>query len=297
MADLGGWGRRCELPPSRDLNLMSMTTWCRTDRSDPRTLPSGFATGPWTGLVAVRYGLRMRLDREPRLRRASHIWNSPEALAPPWAPLVVTAALAVTASLAAMVWHSDQLGWVDAWAMREIPAHSHGYQGFLIASAISDVLGPLLVGVMVAVGAFAWLRLRRRDALALSLLAPPATGAAKVALKYFVARQPPGGGALMYPSGHLAIATAVAVTVVLVVRVGSRSARLKRAVVTLAVLLVLVAAWARLAETAHSLSDVVGGVTTGLAVALGIALALSALSIRLRGSRLLVEMWRSDASR
>jgi membrane-associated phospholipid phosphatase len=211
--------------------------------------------------------------------------------------LVVTAALAVTASLAAMVWHSDQLGWVDAWAMREIPAHSHGYQGFLIASAISDVLGPLLVGVMVAVGAFAWLRLRRRDALALSLLAPPATGAAKVALKYFVARQPPGGGALMYPSGHLAIATAVAVTVVLVVRVSSRSARLKRAVVTLAVLLVLVAAWARLAETAHSLSDVVGGVTTGLAVALGIALALSALSIRLRGSRLLVEMWRSDASR
>ena len=84
----------------------------------------------------------------------------------------------------------------------------------------------------------------------------------------------------MYPSGHLAIATAVAVTVVLIVRVGRGSARTKRVVVTLATVLVGLAAWARLAETAHSLSDVVGGFSTGLAVALGMALALSALSTR-----------------
>jgi membrane-associated phospholipid phosphatase len=39
---------------------------------------------------------------------------------------------------------------------------------------------------------------------------------------------------------------------------------------------IAVTAWARLAERAHPLSDVVGGITTGLAVALGMALALSA---------------------
>jgi membrane-associated phospholipid phosphatase len=45
--------------------------------------------------------------------------------------------------------------------------------------------------------------------------------------------------------------------------------------VVIAVALV-VTAWARLAERAHPLSEVVGGITTGLAVALGMALALSA---------------------
>jgi membrane-associated phospholipid phosphatase len=224
---------------------------------------------------AVRYGLRMCIDREPRPQHASRAWAPPEALAPPWAALAFTVAVAVTASLGALVWRSQQLGRVDAWALHEIRADS--YQGFLVASAISDGMGPLLVAVMVAAGMFAWLRLRRRDAVALSLVVPPAAMVAKVALKSLVARQPPGGGAL---SGHLAIATAVAVTVVLIVRVGRGSARTKRVVVTLATVLVGLAAWARLAETAHSLSDVVGGFSTGLAVALGMALALSALSTR-----------------
>jgi membrane-associated phospholipid phosphatase len=196
----------------------------------------------------------------------------------------VAAALVVIAALGALVWRSDQLGLIDAWAMREIPAHSHGSQGFLVASAISDALGPLLVGVITAVGGLAWLRLRRSDALLLALLAPPATLAAKAALKHLVARQSPGTDILMYPSGHLAIATAVAVTVVLVVRAGTTSARLERTVATLAVLFVLVAAWARLAETAHSLSDVVGGIATGMAVALGTALAVSAWSTRRRST-------------
>ena len=190
----------------------------------------------------------------------------------------------VIAALGALVWHSDQPGWIDAWAMREIPAHSHGYQGFLVASAISGALGPLLVGMVTAVAGLAWLRLRRRDLLVLALLAPPATLAAKTALKQVVARQLPDTDILMYPSGHLAIATAVAVTVVLVVRAGTTSARLEQTVTTLAVLFVLVAAWARLAETAHALSDVVGGIAIGIAVALGTALAVSAWSARRRST-------------
>jgi|SRR5215217_2943245 len=218
----------------------------------------------------------MRLDREPRPQHASRAWNLSEVLAPPWAPVATAGALAVTGALGAVVWHSHELGGIDAWAMQEIPAHSHGYRGFLVASAISDILGPFLVGLVMAVAVLAWWRLRRTDAVVLSMLVGPATLAAEVALKHLVARQLPGGGPRMYPSGHLAIATAVAVTVVLVVRAGMVSARAHRAVGLLAVLLVLVAAWARLTETAHSLSDVVGGITTGLAVALGLALALSA---------------------
>lgn len=221
----------------------------------------------------------MRVDREPRPQRATHARSLSGVLAPPWAPVATLVGLAVTAALGAVVWHSDELGGVDAWAMREIPAHSHGYQGFLVASAISEALGPLLVGLVLAVAVLAW-RLRRADAVVLSLVVGPAALAAEVALKYLVARQLSGGGPHMYPSGHLTIATAVAVGVGLVVRAGGGSVRVRRAAGILAVLLVLVAGWARLAETAHSLSDVVGGIATGLAVALGIALALSAWTER-----------------
>jgi membrane-associated phospholipid phosphatase len=190
--------------------------------------------------------------------------------------MAVTAAVVVVASLGALVWRSRQLGPVDAWAIREIPAHSHGYEGFLVASAISDALGPLLIGATVALGVLAWFRLRRRDALLLSCLAPPAALAAELVLKQLVSRRSPDGGTLMYPSGHLTIATAVAVTLMLLCRAGIGSARRRWAVVTLAAVFVIGAAWARLAETAHSLSDVVGGIATGLAVAMGVALALPA---------------------
>jgi membrane-associated phospholipid phosphatase len=197
---------------------------------------------------------------------------------------VLAIALLVVSSLGALVWHSDQLGWIDAWAMREIPAHSHGYQGFVVASIVSDAVGPLVVMLAAAVVVLAWLRLRRRDAILLSLLAPPFTLAAKVLLKQLVARRVPGGATLMYPSGHLAMATAVAVTLVLVVRTADVGARIQRTLIILAALFVLTVAWARLAETVHSLSDVVGGVATGMVVPLSIALLLSASSLSPRGS-------------
>lgn len=232
-----------------------------------------------------RYRPQMHRNGGPRFWHASRASNPSNRLAPRWAPVVLAVALLVIASLGALVWHSDRLGWVDAWAMREIPAHSHGYQGFLVASAISDAVGPLVVGLAAAVVLLAWLRPRRRDALLLSLLAPPITLAAKALLKEVVARRGPGGATLMYPSGHLAMATAVAVTLLLVMRTGNAGAGIRRGVTALAALFVLTVAWARLAETVHSLSDVVGGVATGVAVPLSIGLALSAWSLRPRGSQ------------
>jgi membrane-associated phospholipid phosphatase len=226
----------------------------------------------------------MHRDRGPRFQHASRASNPSKRLAPRWAPAVLAVALLVVVFLGALNWHSDRLGRVDAWAMREIPAHSHGYQGFLVASAVSDAVGPLVIGLAATIVLLAWLRPRRRDALLLSLLAPPVTLAAKGLLKEVVASRGSSGAALMYPSGHLAMATAVAVTLLLVIRTGDVGARIQRGLTILAALFVLTVAWARLAETVHSLSDVVGGVATGVAVPLSTALALSAWSLRSRGS-------------
>jgi membrane-associated phospholipid phosphatase len=218
----------------------------------------------------------MHSDRGPRFQHPSRAPNPARRLAPRWAPAVLAAALLVVAVLGALNWHSDRLGRVDAWAMRQIPAHSHGYQGFLVARAISDTVGPLVFGLAATIALLAWLRPRRRDALLLSLLAPPVTLAAKQLLKEVVASRTADGAPLMYPSGHLAMATAVALTLLLVMRTGNVGAGIRRGLTILAAAFVITVAWARMAETAHSLSDVVGGVATGVAVPLSTALALSA---------------------
>jgi membrane-associated phospholipid phosphatase len=225
-----------------------------------------------------RFGYRPQMHRNggPPRGRASRASNPTKRLAPSWAPAVLAVALLVVAVLGALNWHSDRHGRVDAWAMREIPAHSYGYQGFLVASAISDAVGPLVLGLAATIVLLAWLRPRRRDALLLALLAPPVTLAAKGLLKEVVASRTAGGAALMYPSGHLAMATAVAFTLLLVLRTGNVGAGIRRGLTILAALFVLTVAWARLAETAHSLSEVVGGVATGVAMPLSTALALAA---------------------
>jgi membrane-associated phospholipid phosphatase len=83
-----------------------------------------------------------------------------------------------------------------------------------------------------------------------------------------------GASVFLYPSGHLAVATALVLTLILVVRSAGARPSIRVGVVTCASLFVLVMARARLAETAHSLSDVVGGVATGAAVTLAAALLL-----------------------
>ncbi len=197
-------------------------------------------------------------------------------LAPPWASTAIAAALLIGGAVAALVWHSDRLGWLDRWVLREIPRHSHGYLGFRVASVISAGLPPLVVGAALTATLLSLLVLRRRDAVILSAVAPPATLAAGVVLKHVVARRWSQGSELLYPSGHLAMATTIALVVVLVTRVAGLQRPLKAVVTAFVGLFVLVMAWARLTETVHSLSDVVGGIATGATVTLGVALALSA---------------------
>jgi membrane-associated phospholipid phosphatase len=208
-----------------------------------------------------------------RIRHAGHADQS-APLAPRWAPVATVVAVLVVGSIGALVWHSRRLGAVDGWALRTLRAQS--YVEFQLASAVSTSLRVVAVGATLAVAAFAWVTLRRRDAVVLALGSPTSVVVAEKLLKQLVARRSPGSTVLLYPSGHLAVATGLALTLVLIVRLAKVRPGAKLIVASSAFLFVLVLARARLAETAHSLSDVVGGVATGVAVTLAAALLLDA---------------------
>jgi membrane-associated phospholipid phosphatase len=204
--------------------------------------------------------------------------GSAPSLAPPWAAPVAVFAVLVGTLLAGLVWHATRLDPVDAWVMRwQVLAHSHAGR---VAAIVSGTLpAGVMLMTMVVGAALAWLA-GRRDAMVLALTAAPATLAAEMLLKGLVHRQWNGDPALLFPSGHLAVATAAAMTAVLVLRVVPVVAPARVAAAGLGGGFVLVIAVARLVEMVHSLTDVVGGVTTGLVVTLGVASAITAWSRR-----------------
>jgi membrane-associated phospholipid phosphatase len=197
------------------------------------------------------------------------------ALAPPWAVPVAVAALLVGSLLAGLVWHATRLNPFDAWMLHwQELAYSHA-DG--VAAIVSGSVKPVMLVSMVAGAALGW-RAGRRDAVVLALAAAPATLAVEVLLKRLVHRQWEGDPALLFPSGHLAVATAAAMTVVLVLRVAPVAPPARVVVAWLAGAFVLAIAVARLVETVHLLTDVVGGAATGLVVTLGAASAITAWS-------------------
>jgi hypothetical protein len=146
--------------------------------------------------------------------RASPVRSVP--LAPPWAAVVALTALLAGSLLAALVWHATGLDPVDAWVMRwqELAsAHARG-----LAAVVSATLGPVALLTMVAGAALGWL-VKRLDLMALALAAIPATLAAEILLKWLVHRQWEGDPQFLFPSGHAAIASAVAVIAVVAVKV------------------------------------------------------------------------------
>jgi membrane-associated phospholipid phosphatase len=203
--------------------------------------------------------------------------GSARALAPPWAGSVAVIALMAEIVLAGLVWHATRLDPVDAWVMRwqeRIHSHDGGVAGFV---------GTLTVGAMLftigASAALAWLA-GRRDAVVLALTAAPAALVTEVLLKELVHRTWNGDPALLFPSGHVAVATAAAMTAVLVLRVVPAPPRACTVAAGLGGGFVVVVAAGRLVETVHSLTDVVGGATMGLVVCLGAAMAITAWSRR-----------------
>jgi membrane-associated phospholipid phosphatase len=203
--------------------------------------------------------------------------GSTPALAPPWAVPVVVAALLIGSLLAGLVWHATRLDPFDAWVLHwQELAYTHA-DG--VAAIVSGSVKPMMLVSMVAGAALGW-RAGRHDAVVLALAAAPATLAVEVLLKRLVHRQWEGDPALLFPSGHLAVVTAAAMTVVLVLRVAPVGPAARVVVAWLAGAFVLVIAVARLVETVHVLTDVVGGAATGLVVTLGAASAIAAWSRR-----------------
>jgi membrane-associated phospholipid phosphatase len=203
----------------------------------------------------------------------------PVPVAPPWAAAVAVTALLAGSLLAALVWHATRLNRVDAWVMRGqelATTHAGG-----LAAIVSAGLKPLVVATMVAGAFLGWL-VRRWDLTALALVALPATLAAEVLLKHIVHRQWEGDPALLFPSGHVAMATAAALIAVLAVRVAPVAPGLRPVVAWTAAGYVAAIAVARLVETVHPLTDVLGGAALGLVVTLGTALAITVL-VRRRG--------------
>jgi membrane-associated phospholipid phosphatase len=195
-------------------------------------------------------------------------------LAPPWATVVAATALLTGSLLAALVWHATRLDPVDAWVMRwqEVAYSRVG----ALATLVAATLKPVVVATIVAGTLLGWL-VRRRDLTVLALAALPATLAAEILLKRVVHRQWEGDPALLFPSGHAAMATAVALIAMLAVRVAPVAPRLRRTVVWMAAGYVAAIAVARLVETVHPLTDVLGGAALGLVVTLATTLAITFL--------------------
>jgi membrane-associated phospholipid phosphatase len=190
-------------------------------------------------------------------------------LAPPWAPAATVLAVLVTALIAGLVWHSQQLPGLDAWVEERLGARTD--HQFRLAEEVANGLRGLTVLGVVATAAAAWIVIRRWNAVALALLAPAGTLAAELLLKPLVARRAPDSTTFHYPSGHVAVATALAVSLVLLVRLAWARPAVRQATMVATGLLVVAMALSVLVATAHLFSDVVGGVATGVAVTLAAA--------------------------
>lgn len=198
------------------------------------------------------------------------------ALSPLSALVTGVAASLVAGVVAAAVWHTRWPNAVDAEMMRwQEVARA---QGDVIATAIAQAVGPSVVLVML-VGAALARRAKRWDVAMFAVVAVPGTLVVELLLKQVVHRQRPDGGeALLYPSGHVAVATAAAVTLVLVLRTTLAPVRTRmRVTAWLAGCVVVLVAGARLVQTVHYVTDVVGGAAVGLAVTCWTALAISAV--------------------
>jgi membrane-associated phospholipid phosphatase len=161
-------------------------------------------------------------------------------------------------------------------------AHNDELQLRLVTD-LTTGLGALTVSGIVATAVAAWMALRRWHAVALAVMASAATFVVDRLLKPLVARKAPGSPVFHYPSGHVAVATALALSLVLVLRPSMVRPRVKTLLGLSAALLVALMGLARLVETAHLLTDVAGGVSAGVAVTLAAALLLDRDGRSVRG--------------
>jgi membrane-associated phospholipid phosphatase len=215
------------------------------------------------------------MHRSGRLEGRAAAVSRAGGLVPPWARVVAIIAVAVTAVGAALVWSPRRPGGVDAWVFYEltVPRGSFPYR---FASRLDDTMRVLgVLGGSLAIALVAWVLLRRRDVVVASLVVAPATLAAEQVLKA-TGRWALGVGEFSYPSGRVALATSLVLMLVLVLRAAGVRRLVRAFVAIMGTVFVLSMAWARVTTGVHLLTDVVGGMSVGVAVTLLTLLVLTA---------------------
>ncbi len=143
-----------------------------------------------------------------------------------------------------------------------------------LASVASDVGSGPAVGVLaVVIGLILAWRHRWIDG-AIVVVATASAGVAELAMKSVVGRSRPVTAAIAgesgqgFPSGHVCGLAALATALILTLAWGGTPRRTRLAAVLIGLLLVAAMAYSRLVLGAHYLSDTIGGLLLGTAIAL-----------------------------
>jgi membrane-associated phospholipid phosphatase len=215
------------------------------------------------------------MHRPSRLEERAAAGSCAGSLAPPRAPVITIIAVVVTAVVGALAWSPRRPAGVDAWAAHALTV-SWGSFPYRFASRLDDTMRVLgVLAGSLAIALVAWVLLRRRDVVVASLAVAPVAVAGEQLLK-LAGRRSLGLESFSYPSGRAALATSLVLLLVLVLRAAGVRPVVRALVAILGAVYVLSMAWARVATKSHLLTDVVGGMSVGVAVTLVTLLVLTA---------------------
>jgi membrane-associated phospholipid phosphatase len=193
------------------------------------------------------------------------------SLAPPRAPTVAIVAVVIAGAVGGLAWDPRRPSRIDAWAV-EVLTVSRSSFPYRFASLLDDTVRTLgVLAWTVAVALTAWVLLRRLDAVVAACVVAPAT----VAVEIFG-----------YPSGRTALATALVLLLALILRAAGVRSPIRMVVAVAGILYVLFMGWARVATSQHSFTEVLGGISVGVAVTLAVVLVLTGLREDTWGRRL-----------
>jgi membrane-associated phospholipid phosphatase len=200
--------------------------------------------------------------------------RSSGSLAPPWAPKVAVIAALTASLIGALVWNRGGPSEIDAWGIQVLAASRHSFP-YRLASRVDDTVRTLAVlAWSMVIAVVAWVLLRRWEGIVTAFVVAPATVAVELLVK-LAARRTLGVEIFGYPSGRVALATSLVLTLLLVVRAAAVPPLVFRWIALSGGAYVLAMAWSRVATSRHVLSEVVGGVATGVAVTLTVVLVIT----------------------
>jgi membrane-associated phospholipid phosphatase len=203
-----------------------------------------------------------RLANDTAGSAAQHPWVRPAATA-----LTCVAAVVVFLVFSSDVFDAEVLG-LDAAGRAWAAAHRSSLAD-AVFRAVTTLAATRVMLTVCLIGAFAiWMRGARRAAAALALAVAIAPLTTRTIKPLFARLRPgyadDGGRSFSFPSGHTTIATAVALTLAYVMVRERVAPRLAPAI---AVLFVVAVGASRVYLAEHWMTDVVGGITVGAAVA------------------------------